>query len=881
MSTIRSIRLRATLLICGFILAVIVVYAAAAYREMKTSAIADAGARLHHISGELAGNLERSTGRMKRTLATLAEDPSIVGYLQDPSTLPQPALDALLAQELRGAADESWLGIELRDAAGRRILATWGPSPGDTESFDSDLKTVGRDTAPAAIAPFLTMGDTVYYAVLGRVRESGATIGYVVRWRRLATIGESRKLITELIGPDARVYLANSRGDVWTDLNRAVARPPVDLVQLPGAATYRRPEGGDVLAAGAVVAGSPWSVLVEMPLDQVLTGPREVIGQMALFGLLLLVGGAATAWALSGRFTGAIRELADAAEAISAGVYTRHAAVDGADELGVLGRAFNAMRDSVAAAHRQLEEKVLELACTEEQNRRTRERLEYVVAASRAVLYRLRIDGGDVSLDWISENVKRELGYDVEETLRSGWWEGSRHPADPSIRKMLDRFPAEGTLTQEYRIRHADGQFRWVRDEQRLLRDTRGQATEIVGVMSDITEHRRLEIAKDAAESASLAKNEFLGRMSHELRTPLNAILGFGQLLEMEAQTEENDESVEQILRAGRHLLTMVDEVLDIARIEAGQMSLSVEPVSVRHVIRESVDLVRLIAAKQEIFLQADDALATDNYVSADKQRLKQVLLNLLSNAIKYNRRRGTVTISSERVGEERLRISVGDTGYGIPAGMLERLFTPFDRLGADQGAIEGTGLGLALSKGLIDAMGGSLGVESTEGEGSCFWVELPLATRPMLSGSVPAERIALELPDEAVEVTHTVLFVEDNLANVRLIERVFKHRPQVRLLTAMQGSLGLELAREHHPALIFLDLNLPGLSGDKVLIQLRQDPAIRDIPVVIVSGDAIPSQVQRMLDLGARGYITKPFNVRELLDVVDESLPPPQREAV
>jgi CheY-like chemotaxis protein len=283
------------------------------------------------------------------------------------------------------------------------------------------------------------------------------------------------------------------------------------------------------------------------------------------------------------------------------------------------------------------------------------------------------------------------------------------------------------------------------------------------------------------------------------------------------------------------------------------------------------VDLVRLAAARQGIALRAQDALDTDHFVRADKQRLKQVLLNLLSNAIKYNRPDGSVTVSCESVRESHLRIVVQDTGYGIAEDKLERLFAPFDRLGAEQSGVEGTGLGLALSKGLVEAMGGTLGLESLEGEGSRFWVELSIATRPELTE--PPEETRLDAPREFAARTHTLLFVEDNLANVRLMERVFQHRPQMRLLTAMQGSLGLELAREHRPDLILLDLNLPDLSGDKVLLRLREDPVLRHIPVVMISGDAVPSHVQRVLQLGAQGYLTKPFNIQELLNLVDESL--------
>ena len=378
----------------------------------------------------------------------------------------------------------------------------------------------------------------------------------------------------------------------------------------------------------------------------------------------------------------------------------------------------------------------------------------------------------------------------------------------------------------------------------------------------------RLRTARDEAEAANRAKSEFLSRMSHELRTPLNAILGFGQLLEMDAADPDTAESVEQILKAGRHLLALIDEVLDLARIEAGHMSLSVEPVAVRDVVRDSLDLVRHMAAAHGVVIDAGVALETPYTAAADMQRLKQVLLNLLSNAIKYNRRGGTVTLTCEPVDGELLSIAVSDTGFGIPAARLAQLFTPFERLGAEEGAVQGTGLGLALSRGLVEAMGGRMGVESTEGEGSRFHVEIP-----MVAGPPEEAEGAVESAGATPGRTRTVLVVEDNPWNVRLLERLFSRRPELRLEVAMTGSRGLELAGEHRPDLILLDLNLPDLSGEEVLHRLRRDPALREVPVLMLSGDAMPASVERMKQLGVRDYITKPYVLETLLDTIQEHL--------
>jgi CheY-like chemotaxis protein/nitrogen-specific signal transduction histidine kinase len=372
---------------------------------------------------------------------------------------------------------------------------------------------------------------------------------------------------------------------------------------------------------------------------------------------------------------------------------------------------------------------------------------------------------------------------------------------------------------------------------------------------------------------ASRAKSEFLSRMSHELRTPLNAILGFAQLLEMDHLTSEQQESVEQILKAGRHLLDLINEVLDIARIEAGRLVVSIESVSVKEVIQEGLDLVAPLAVARDIQLKVEAAGLSDRFIFVDRQRLKQVLLNLLSNAVKYNRPGGAVTLSYAEVKGGRLRVNVSDTGLGIPPDRLGQLFTPFERLGAEQTGIEGTGLGLALSKRLVEAMRGTMGVDSTVGRGSTFWVEFPLSVeeQPAMHRSTEGPRPAAVA--EAARGAFSVLYIEDNLSNLELIQHLLSRRPEIKLLSAMQGRLGLDLAREHRPDLILLDVHLPDIPGAEMVRLLREDLKTRDIPVVVVSADALPTQIQRLLAAGARAYLTKPLEVRKFLDVVDEVL--------
>jgi PAS domain S-box-containing protein len=409
--------------------------------------------------------------------------------------------------------------------------------------------------------------------------------------------------------------------------------------------------------------------------------------------------------------------------------------------------------------------------------------------------------------------------------------------------------------------------------------DPEGRPAFLLGISEDITEVREAQEAvgraQREAERANRAKSEFLSRMSHELRTPLNAILGFGQLLGMDDMTDEQRESVEQILKGGHHLLELINEVLDISRIETGQLALSIEPIPVDHILGEVLALVRPMAAGRGVDLSAESR-SDDLHVVADQSRLKQVLLNLVSNAVKYGGPGARVTIRCQRRAGDRLRILVRDTGPGIPKDKMDRLFTAFDRLGAETSQEEGTGLGLALSRQLVEAMGGTIGAESRVGEGSTFWVELPLGE--------PEDEEAAQRDEDAdasfvdSQGASVVLLIEDNPSNAKLIDRILAGRGRTRLITAMQGRMGLELAAQHRPDVILLDINLPDISGHEVLRRLRSDPRTEGIPVVMVSADATPHQVDRMLEAGARGYLTKPVDVRRLLSLLDEMTAPAAR---
>ena len=479
---------------------------------------------------------------------------------------------------------------------------------------------------------------------------------------------------------------------------------------------------------------------------------------------------------------------------------------------------------------------------------------------------------------YVSPRIESMLGFSPEEWLANpSLWYEQMVPEDRE-RAMADEVLSRemGTpLRSEYRLRTHDGRVVWVRDEAVVVHDGAGRPSFFHGILADITPEKEAERIAERAERANRAnraKSDFLSRMSHELRTPLNANLGFGQLLQTSPLAPGDAESVEQILKGGRHLLDLINEVLDIARIESRTLSLSIEAVSVHEVVRETVDLVLPLAAKRGVALHTSGS-DLPSFVLADRQRLKQAMLNLLANAVKYNREGGSATVSVDPMaGSTTIRVS--DTGPGIRSEDRDRLFSPFDRLGAERTGVEGTGLGLALTKALVEGMGGSIGVESEFGTGSTFWLALPPAEDPS-----SMEEPARSMPARELGSVHTILCIDDNPSNLTLIERILANRPGVRLLKAIRGRMGLDLAREHHPDLIVVDVHLPDIPGDHVIRSLRNGPATGRTPVIVTSADSTPKQRKRLIAAGATEYLSKPLNVKRFLAAVDEALGIPPEE--
>ncbi len=519
-----------------------------------------------------------------------------------------------------------------------------------------------------------------------------------------------------------------------------------------------------------------------------------------------------------------------------------------------------------------------------ELEQRVEERTAQLQAQSRRndVILQTAIDGffvADTDGTILESNPAfcRLLGYSRAELLQmaAAWLDadedaaGIRRHFDDVVRKGYDRF--------ETRRRRKDGSMVDVEVSANTV-EFDGRPL-IFAFVRDISERKNAEqalrAAKDEAERANRAKSDFLSRMSHELRTPLNAVLGFGQLLELEGSATEKRYSRE-IVRAGHHLLDLINDVLDLARVEAGRLTVSPERVALQPLLAECLALLRPQAEARRAWLpEALDPCAVE--VVADRTRLKQILLNLLSNAIKFNPEGGIVAVSCDCDGPW-VRIRVTDSGPGLTAEQRERLFVPFERLGADKRGIEGTGIGLAVSKRLAEMMQGALGVDSVPGGGSTFWLKLPLAAaagddaNPATEGHAASDQPRMPAAAAAAERID-VLCIEDNPTSLRLLEHVLARRSDVRLLSAIAPGLGLALARARRPALILLDINLPDLDGYAVMECLQESEATRHIPVVALSANAMPRDIERGKAAGFVDYLTKPLSVARLMAVIDRIL--------
>ncbi|WP_434647397.1 ATP-binding protein [Pseudomonas sp. D1-2] len=528
-------------------------------------------------------------------------------------------------------------------------------------------------------------------------------------------------------------------------------------------------------------------------------------------------------------------------------------------------------RDEIGQLGTRLVEAGQLLAERERALRDNEERLRLIIDGVKDYgIFALDAQGHVITWNVGAERIK---GYTEQEVLGrhfSLFYLAEECPAHPDM--ALLAATREGHYMEEGWRCRKDGSRFWASVVITAQYDSTGALRGFSKITRDITDRRAAEIAlrtaREEAESASRAKSEFLSRMSHELRTPLNSILGFAQLLDMDSIAGQRPQ-VSHILRAGQHLLALINEVLDIARIEAGRLPLNIEPIGLPAVLHEALTLVSPMAADAGIHLAELASLPEGSGVLADRQRLVQVLLNLLSNAIKYNQPGGEVRIEVTAEAPH-VSIAISDTGRGIAPELLDQLFKPFERLGADP-QVEGTGLGLSLSKSLLEMMQGSLQVRSDPGQGCCFTLRLPGAR---VSGAHLPPMVALEVARPRTEFDGKVLCIEDNLSSLALIETLMQRRPGIQLLSSMQGQMGLDLARQHAPQLILLDVTLPDLDGLEVLRRLRQSPTTAYTPVLMITADASDLSHRALLDAGATAILTKPIHIQAFLGHLERYLP-------
>jgi PAS domain S-box-containing protein len=528
----------------------------------------------------------------------------------------------------------------------------------------------------------------------------------------------------------------------------------------------------------------------------------------------------------------------------------------------------------------QLQREMAERGSAEIALRESEQRLRNIFNAVSAGIVYTDLRGGIIQAN---PSFCQLVGYSTEELTRMSTADLT-HPADRQADVALLRGLAAGELpsysrTKRYLTR--DGEVRWVRIQVRPLLDAAGRPYRTVGVVEDISHQLKLEEAERArklAEASNRAKSDFLSRMSHELRTPLNAMLGFAQLLGMEAgpaMSARQKDWLAQIQTAGWHLLEMINDVLDLSRIDLGTMKLHTEALPVHRLLRDSLALVEAEALQRGVRLELGGDDASELAVLCDATRAKQILTNLLSNAVKYNREGGKVILSAraaERPGHpeaEVVEIAVQDTGMGLSPQQIEHLFEPFNRLGRETSGVAGTGIGLVISRRLAEGMGGELRVHSIEGEGSTFTLVLPSAARARGAASAWGELGVVE-PSYGRRRVH---YIEDNEVNAEVMRGVLAQRPQIELSVSATAAEGLKSVRERSPDLVLLDMHLPDMDGMEVLTRLRSDPHTADVPVVVVSADALQDQIEAALHAGAQRYLTKPVDVREVLSIVDELL--------
>lgn len=589
-------------------------------------------------------------------------------------------------------------------------------------------------------------------------------------------------------------------------------------------------------------------------------------------------------------FSTPLKSLRDAALEIGEGRLNVKLPVNSKDEIGDLAQAFNKMTGELETTRKKLMKEHVTL-------QKHRNHLKELVDARTVELRKLTraveqshstiiITDLDANIEFVNPAFTQTSGYKKEEALEQNpriLQSGNHDTA--FFKSMWDTLKQGEIWKGEIQNKRKNGSLYWEATTISPMRDETGKITHYLAIQDDITarkeidlaleqSHQQLAKAKEAAECANKSKSEFLSNMSHELRTPMNAIIGFAQMLEYDEDlNEEQQDYTHEILKAGNHLLELINGVLDLAKIESGHIELSLEPVNLIDLIDECFTLMTPVAERHGITISHEDMDL--HYVRADRTRFKQVMLNLLSNAIKYNSEHGKVELTACVINDTRIRITVSDTGTGIAAEKQKKLFQPFNRLSAESSEIEGTGIGLTITKTLMELMGGSIGVDSKMGVGTHFWIELPLELiRPhQHEHQHHINNEQTEKQTSMIGNQHTVLYIEDNPANIKLVSNIFSKQQHIHLITAQSSELGLELALSYRPQLILLDINMPDMDGYQILSIIKADKHLKQLPVIAVTANAMPKDIKRGNEAGFSDYLTKPLNIPSFLSTINKYL--------
>jgi PAS domain S-box-containing protein len=867
LSARHSLRVRLPLLISALLVAAVAALLWSAYREVEATLVRAGGERARNAATQVAGLLERTSQPGLESLRQAAADANVREFLRNPNDDAREAARARLAV-LAVAGPRR---IELWSATGSRVLEIWVPGP-SVQTAAPERLPAGTRPPGAGFGPLQAVNQVVFIdAAVEVVAEpsaasQGATplhLGYVAVRSTLSI--NPPGILGRLVGSDAVIEIGNTAGGTWTDMSHIgpAPPPPVDVTS-NGLAEYRAASGGARLGALSTVRGTPWAVWVEFPRSIIVAPARAFLHRMIVFGLVVVAIGAIVVGNLSVRITKPLHELAQAADEIAAGDYSRRIATARRDEIGRLGRAFNGMAADVKDTHEQLEARVLERSRALDALRESEASYRAIVEVALDCIITIDAAGRVVEFNPAAEQT---FGYKKRDVVGRELAELIVPPAQREAhRKGLARYFAtgEGTLIGrliELTAMRSDGtQFPI---EIALSAVSSDGPPTVTGVARNITERKRMEeirrknraIEEQHRRSveANRLKSEFLANMSHELRTPLNAIIGFADLMhqgKVGPVSAEHEEYLGDILTSSRHLLQLINDVLDLAKVESGRMDFR----------PESVDLAKLVDGVRDVLrgLAASKHLRVDTQVSpevatavVDPVRVKQILYNYLSNAIKFTPDGGQIHVRITPEGPDLFRIDVQDTGIGIPADDLGKLFLEFQQLDASAGKkYQGTGLGLALTKRLAEAHGGRVDVRSTPGEGSTFSVILP-RMMTMTAAGEPSPIIAPPLGNR------TILVVDDDPATLRLADAALRelgYRPVCKG-NAEEALLAAEAAP---PAVVIVDLLMPDVDGFEFISRLRAAPAGRSAAIIVWTVKDLDAGERRRLQSSVAAIISK-----------------------